>query len=614
MSAINGVLIRKGPPLAGAQLAASSAALCGYGQDGSSHWVAGTVAFGHQRTIDVLEDRLESLPWYDSSSQQSITADARIDNREELCESLGIPASERGRTPSSHLIRGAWERWGRDCPRHIVGDFAFAIWDAPNQTLFFARDHIGARSLYYSLTSDRVIFATDIKGVLAVPGVSDRLDEDYVTAVLADKRFYHQSRTYFEAIRKLPPGHTLTVQPGQERVERYWSPEAARDVRFARDEDYIHATRDLYVTAVRDRLSTDRRVAVHLSGGLDSSSVTALVNRELRRQGKTSPVVLTGQSVPDDARPRSVEHSRLAAVCASEGLTPLYCPPNAGDVLNVLEKDPAREPMHGTSPFEVSLQRRAASEGVRLILSGWGGDEGLSFNGRGHLGGLLLRGRIRELFRQAKYCGSPARLIAREALLLLFPDRTEALRKLKARSLRSQTLASSFIHPDLQGRVKLHRIPCRQASIHSTLSWMWTCGCLGARMESWSALGAPQGLLYAYPMLDRRLLEFIAGLPPEQFVRGRWRRRLLRKTMEGILPEEICWQPDKLEPLRAEAGMTAYHNVFEIARQRLLAAKESPSRARYLDFPRLLDSMRPERLAMNPRPADISGALQFLDF
>jgi len=511
MSAINGIFERRGAVFSKAAFSASLDALNSYGNKASRHWLSSSVGLGYQNTTLWDTDRFENLPYFNPAARLAITVDARIDNHAELCDTLSVPSSERKNLPDSRLILLAWRKWELDCPRHLIGDYVFAVWDEKRQTLFCARDHIGARPFYYSLTPERFSFASDIKGVLAIPGVSNQLDEDFVTASLADKRFYRKDRTYFAEIRRLPPGHTLTVQAQTDRLEQYWFPENVKEVRFAKDADYAEAARDIYERAVADRLRTAEKVGVHLSGGLDSSSVTVLAARERRRQNLSAPVVLSWQPPPDPAdgsKLASREHAQIKAVCEQENLVPLYCPMNAEDILSILKKDPTREPIHITLLSENTIQREASKRSVRLVLSGWGGDEGLSFDGRGYYAELLLRGRWWRLFRESRKFGSALRFIGKEALLLSFPDRNEALKKLSTRSLKAGTGAKSFIRAELHKQVKSHKIPCRQSSIRSTLTWLSTRGMLAERMESWAAHGALLKIQYAYPLSDRRLMEF----------------------------------------------------------------------------------------------------------
>ena len=116
-------------------------------------------------------------------------------------------------------------------------------------------------------------------------------------------------------------------------------------------------------------------------------------------------------------------------------------------------------------------------------------------------------------------------------------------------------------------------------------------------------------------MLDRRLLEFVAGLPPEQLVRGKWTRWLMRRAMGGILPADLCWQEDKSDPVRSEQGLSvARHALGLIGQQLAAAAPALPTRSCYVDMPRLLQRLRPESLQQHPLVGDLLRTVQFLDF
>ena len=322
-----------------------------------------------------------------------VAADARLDDRDALCDALGVPFPERAGLADAELILRAFMRWGRDCPHHLLGDYAFAVRDRRRRTLFCARDHVGARPFYYALTTRRFVFASAVEAVLAAPDVSDALDERVVATHLTVEALRSGARTFFAAVRKLPPGHTLTVEAGRPedgsggprvRVEQYWHPERTPAARPASDDVYAEQLLDLYTQAVRDRLHGGP-VGVHLSGGLDSSSVAVLAAREMRRRGHPPPLAFTWLPEPG-ARPPKPEHAReyalVDAVCAQEGLQTCYGAPTPDDVLDVLRLD-------GTLPGvqvhlnEEIVQRHAAARGVRVLLSGWGGDQCVSFHGRG---------------------------------------------------------------------------------------------------------------------------------------------------------------------------------------------------------------------------------------
>ena len=259
-------------------LDAMLAALVDYGADATT-WTEDGVGFG-VRTAATEETPPEPRVWVARDAGLALAVDARFDDRDTLCDALGVPPPERAAARDGDLLLRAYARWGRDCPHHLLGDYAFAVWDARRRVLFCARDHIGVRPFYYAVTPGGFLFASAVEAVLAAPGVSDALDETVVATFLTDPHTFSRTRTFFEAVRKLPPGHTLTVAGGDVRTEQYWRPEDVPRARPAADDATAEAFLDLYARAVRDRLrGAADPVGTHLSGGLDSSSVAVLATR-----------------------------------------------------------------------------------------------------------------------------------------------------------------------------------------------------------------------------------------------------------------------------------------------------------------------------------------------
>ena len=546
-----------------------------------------------------------------------VVADARIDDREGLSAALDIRPAERAALSDAALILRAFARWGAECPRHLLGDYAFAVWDQRKHTLFCARDHIGARPFYYAHENGLFAFASAVEALLALPNVPDALDETMVATRLGTI-LCSDARTLFHAVRKLPPGHTLTVQKspgrreaGRVRLERYWLPERMPLASPASDDACIEQFLHLYQQAVRDRLRGGP-VGTHLSGGLDSSSIAVLAARELRRQGLPPPLAFTWLRELGDAAPtpaHAPEYALVDAVCTQEKLQVCHGAPNAGDVLALLSLDGAL-PNVLVHVNEDIAQRHAEARGVKVLLSGWGGDECVSFGGIGYWQQLLVRGRWRQLATEGRAQNRPAwRFFAGVALPILLPSLAAALRQ--SRTGRSRR-PGFLVDPTFARRVKPLAAPAKRTiSVRREQLWQLRHGHLAERIEGWAASAAGRGIEYRYPLLDRRLLEFALGLPPDRFRRGEWNRWLMRHGLRTMLPPEVCWNRSKRDPARSEPLIDAYCAALPEIRQRMAA--HPPARTDYVDMPALRQYLAcPEQF--RARPGRVMRALHFLDF
>ena len=528
-----------------AELEPVLAALPGREADAFGKWADTAVAFGWRgRTFG--EEEAQS-PRFDAASRRAVTASVRLDRRGALCDALGLSRQERAGLPDSALILRSYERWGCACPEHLLGDFAFALWDGKRDLLLCARDHIGTRPFYYAVVGERLVFASDVAAVLAAPGVSGELDERAVATLLTFGARRLGTRTFYRAVRRLPPGHVLSVERGAVHVHRWWRPEEVPPAPAVSDDAFAEECRVILTEAVQDRVRGDRPIGLHLSGGLDSSAVAVLAARELRRQGRP-PAPAFAWVPPPAAGPRAVagEFGALDPTCRQEGLR-LFCrPPEVGDLLAFLRRDVTREADTGVR--EEIVRRAAAGQGVEVLLSGWGGDEGISFNGRGYYRQLLRNGRVGKLWRELQQRSrNPFAAFVREAVRPLVPPGVKAA----VRTLRRRNV--TFIHPVFARRVPL--LPAEGSSrggVRDVQVHLLRGGWLSDRMEEWAASGARHGIEYRYPLLDRRVLEFALSLPAEQYRRGRWSRWLMRRALDPVLPREVCWNPSKEDAGRFE--------------------------------------------------------------
>ena len=243
-----------------------------------------------------------------------------------------MPGRRHAGLSDSALILMSYARWGAACPEHLLGDYAFALWDPKRQFLFCARDHIGTRPFYYAQSPERFVFASDIDSVLAAPGISGEYDEEAVATRLTYGARPLGARTCYRFVRRLLPGHSLRVEGGTVRVERWWRPEELPPARGKCDDDFADAVLAACTDAVRDRLRCAGTIGLHLSGGLDSSSIAVLANRELRRQGRPSPVAFSWHPPPGPGsrgEAKAAEYGPIEAMCRQESLQLFYRPPQA---------------------------------------------------------------------------------------------------------------------------------------------------------------------------------------------------------------------------------------------------------------------------------------------
>ena len=283
--------------------------------DGVGTWCEGSVGLAHGMLKTTPESLHETQPCSNAEGTLTIAADARIDNREGLLNLLGYAENE-ALIPDSELILAAYATWGRSCVDHLVGDFAFAIWDAQKHHLFCAKDHLGVNSLFFLYEPQKIFAcASEIKALTLLPGVAEEIDAEELAAYMT-RRLLEPEKTVFEGILRLLPGHTLTVSPEGLRIVKYWEAGPSSEPVPPTDEACTAKFLALFREAVRCRLRSSFPVGTELSGGLDSSFVTC-VARDLLEADEQRP--LPTVSLVYDLFPGCDERPFIDKVVAREG-------------------------------------------------------------------------------------------------------------------------------------------------------------------------------------------------------------------------------------------------------------------------------------------------------
>ncbi|HEX4965330.1 MAG TPA: asparagine synthase-related protein [Thermoanaerobaculia bacterium] len=487
-------------------------------------------------------------PLLEPQHQVCIVMDGRLDNRSELIDRLG-PAEGKAISDAG-LLLAAYLEWGETCTDHLLGDFAFAIWDAPRRRLLCAVDPLGVKPLHYAWVGSLVCFASDAVQVLQHPAVPDGYDELELAAYLASQ-IEHPEQSFFAAIRRLAPGQRLVASETALRVERYWVPDL-REICYTRDEDYADHFRDLFQRAVTDRLRGEgNSVGVAMSGGLDSSSVAAVAHRAGKTRVRAFTFVFERLAVCDE-RPYSramteelaleVEPVNAERVWRLESLAPL---PHSPDT-----------PFVGWFTVYREILQRMSAKGARVLLTGHGGDDLLRGSSRVYADRLRRRdlGAIQEVMHHARGRREPVlRALYRHFGRPFLPPGVDRLllstlgRRQKATS--PEWLQRFVDRVPLDRRLEdTHRqrvfASFAQQEVYENLvrlPWYW-------KLANWhDRNAAPHGIEVRHPFLDRRLFEYALSIPGEQLFRLGATKSLLRRSMAGTLPERIRLRQGKTQ-------------------------------------------------------------------
>jgi len=562
MSAIVGFYGRDGQPVDRADLERMTESLAHRGPDGAGVWHIGPVGLGHRMLWTTPESLHEQLPLTGKKGDLVITADARIDNRDELITALGLAQWSHGEITDSELILRAYEQWGEDSPKRLLGDFAFAIWDERRQALFCARDHCGVKPFYYYQSARALIFASEIKALLSTREVPRRLNPvrvaDYLAGIFEDR-----TSTLYRDILRLPAGHSMTVRGRESRVQPYCWLDPSREIRLRSDDEYADAFRERFTDAVRCRLRSAFPVGSLLSGGLDSSSIVGTARRVLAEDGRrlhTFSAIFPG--LPASDLPKIDERPFMEAVLAMSGLTPHYVHADRLSPLSELDRVFWHEDEAFLAPnlyMHWALYRAAHQQSVRTLLDGVDGDTTVS-HGLDYLSELAGAGRVRTLGREvmalaSRHHASPRRILWQFGLEPLVP---EPLRQVW-RTVRKRTGPSwgrnTAINPVFARRVGLAERARglreqEHTSARAAREGHWrglTSPLLPYALEVGDKAAAAFSLEPRYPFFDRRLMEFCLALPPEQKLHQGWTRVVMRRAMDQILPDAVRWRVGKAD-------------------------------------------------------------------
>lgn len=573
-----------------------------YGRDAGAQWSDGGVALGRRLMRLLPEDVFDRQPLIGGGGRYILVADIRLDNREHLTDVLKITAANARGLCDAAILLAAVERWEESCFDHIIGDYAFALWDSVQHRLLLARDPLGQRPLHYHRGNKFFAFASMPKGLHALAEVPYAPDEDLIAEFLALMPEIG-TQSFFHGIERVEPGHVVTVTPAGLISRQHWQPRRAA-IALRRPEEYSEILRGLLDEAVRCRLRGARDVGAHLSGGFDSASVAATAARLL---APSSGRVVGFTAVPrqgyDGPAPRNriVDEGPYAAATAA-----LY--PN---MEHVLIRSEGRSPLDDLDRsfylfdrpilnicnmgWASSINDAARERKLAVVLAGYAGNMGLTYDGLELLPELFRSGRWFRLWRESRALVARSGMRWRGVFARTFGPWCPA-----PLWIFLNRIATGHAH-DISDYSAIH--PRRLAELNlaarareRNLDFAYRPWKDGFSMRLWALRSVDmgnynKGVLGGWriderdPTADVRLLEFTLALPTNQFLSEGTPRALARRALVDRLPKLV------LEKTLNGLHAADWHERLTAVRSQVAAElaqlEACPAAARALDLARL---------------------------
>jgi asparagine synthase (glutamine-hydrolysing) len=535
-------------PVDPARVEAMTDALAHRGPDGSGVWTAPGIGLGHRRLSIIDLSDAAAQPMLTPDRRVAISFNGEIYNFREVRQLLETRGHRFHTESDTEVLLAAWREWGPDCLAHLNGMFAFALYDAGNDALFLARDRLGVKPLFVAQLADgAVIFASELKGLLAHPGLRRTPDPTAIEDYLA-YGYVPDDTSIVAGVRKIPAGHYLHIRRGREipNPVRWWDVDfSSTDRRAAHqlEEELVERLRE----AVRSRMVADVSLGAFLSGGVDSSAVVAFMAEASRSAVETCSIGF------DEAdHDETAFAGRVAELFATRHRTRTVAAADF-DLIDTLA-DAFDEPFADASAFGTYRVSELAREKVTVALSGDGADEIMAGYRRYRL--FRNEDRVRRLLpgplgRAAGMLGdaypkldnAPQWLRAKTTLQALGQGSGTAYAL--AVGVTPPAIRRALFTAPLHGHVAEDRYAraFRGAPANDALSraqyadlQIWLPGDILTKVDRASMAVSLEA---REPLLDHRLVEFAAKLPARMRLRGGTGKWLMKRALADRLPEDI---------------------------------------------------------------------------
>jgi asparagine synthase (glutamine-hydrolysing) len=588
MSVIFGKYHIKKQPLAKTDLIKMRDRLNHWEADDMGIWKNEYVGLGHLMLWNTPESLYEKLPLVSPHSGNIITADARIDNREELFLKLKITDFT---VPDSTLILAAYDKYGKDCVHHLIGDFAFAIWDVNKEELFCARDHMGVKPFFYYYDSEVFIWASEMKGIKSFPEIKLELSKSYFTNI-----FYNLQNendvSPFSNIYQVPPATYFIINSNIFYKKKYWDLNPNYELKLASDEEYFEEYLALIKSAIKCRVRTAFPLGTQLSGGLDSSGITSIAST---LYDNPSDFHSFTNAVPGNYKSKypflEDEYSWTKKTSDFLNIQNLHVlnssKDNYWDYIDTKNKllDAPCELL--SSEMIIDLINATNPLNVRSMLSGFYGDNFVTHNGRGFLRESINKFDYLSVYKHFKYSSkkplsSATKYILKEHLgfnrinnkysfdeVILKPE-FHNQEHLKSRRDYYKYFVGKTLREQQYNEFQLKN--SKRRFYFETL------------------IGYSAKLEMRFPFIDIRLLEFCLSLPSNFHIRNGMKRYIYRKTMSNYIHSDILHNT-KMGTSNSPASLIKFFDDHEIILKDIEALQKD-KRFESFDFDKILTRLK----------------------
>jgi asparagine synthase (glutamine-hydrolysing) len=523
------------------------------GPDDEGIFVDGRAGIGMRR-LSIIDLQTGQQPQFNETGDFAIVFNGEIYNFQELRRTLQQKGHTFCTNSDTETILHAYEEYGEKCLQYLNGMFGFAIYDKQSGSFFLARDRIGIKPLYYYFDEKIFAFGSEIKPILEVEGTDRTVDTEALNLFLTFE-YIPAPRSIFKFIRKVPPGHYLIYRPHQIEVKKYWDVELDGP-KYRNEEEYAEELRGLLQDSVRLRLISDVPLGAFLSGGIDSSTVVALMAQVMDRPVKTFSIGFEDQSYNE------LNYARLIAKRFQTEHTEFIIRPDAIELVEKLVYH-LDEPLGDFSIFPTYLVSKMARDHVTVILSGDGGDE--LFGGyETYIADRLVRkyGIAGQVFRRKtvqklvlalppqKQKKGLINKLRRFAEGMQYPEDLQHVRWMIFLSDPDRMrLFSDDLKAELNGTVPYQFIREYFNRAHARLDLLNQQNFVDLKtylvddiLVKVDRMSMATSLEARVPFLDHRVVQKAFEIPGDWKIRGKDTKYILKKAMRDLLPREILYR------------------------------------------------------------------------